>query len=183
MGNESSKAVETSLDYNSDAEQTKNFFAHVQNKLHFAITKKTAAEIIYTRANADKSHMGLTNWKKAPSGKIQKSDVVIAKNYLNKEEMTGLNRIVEMYVLYAIDQAKRQIPMMMRDWEQKLGAFLQFNERDLLMNLGNISAEVAKEFAEAEFAKYKPKQDTIFQSDFDKFLQEADKQSIKTSKN
>jgi len=172
----------TSLDYDPESEYTKNFYATVQNKLHFAITHKTAAEIVYTRANARNEYMGLTTWKKAPSGKIMKSDVSIAKNYLDKEELGGLNRIVEMYVLYAIDQAKRNIPMTMKDWEQRLNAFLQFNERDLLTNLGKVSAEVAKEFAESEFEKYKPIQDKLFESDFDKFVATAEKNGIKTNK-
>jgi hypothetical protein len=172
----------TSLDYDSESEYTKNFYANVQNKLHFAITHKTAAEIVYTRADAEKEYMGLTTWKKAPSGKVMKSDVSIAKNYLDKDELSGLNRIVEMYVLYAIDQAKRNIPMTMKDWEQKLNAFLQFNERDLLTNLGKVSAEIAKEFAESEFEKYKPIQDKLFESDFDKFITIAEKSGVKTNR-
>ncbi|MCL2630661.1 MAG: virulence RhuM family protein [Firmicutes bacterium] len=172
----------TSLDYDSESELTRNFYASVQNKLHFAITHKTASELIYTRANAEKEHMGLTTWKKAPRGKILKSDVSVAKNYLDKEELSGLSRIVEMYVLYAIDQAERKIPMMMKDWQEKLNAFLKFNERDLLTNLGKVSAEVAKEFAESEYEKYKPIQDKLFESDFDKFVQNAEKQNIKTKK-
>ncbi|MCL2061340.1 MAG: virulence RhuM family protein [Firmicutes bacterium] len=172
----------TSLDYNPDSENTKNFYATVQNKLHFAITHKTAAELIYTRADAEKEHMGLTTWKKAPTGKIVKSDVSVAKNYLEVSELAGLNRIVEMYVLYAIDQAERKVPMTMKDWEERLNAFLQFNERDLLENLGKVSAEVAKSFAESEFEKYKPIQDKLFESDFDKFLLDFDKKQIKKDK-
>jgi len=172
----------TAIDYVKESEQANNFYAHAQNKLHFAITNKTAAEIVHSRADAEKPHMGLTSWKRSPEGKILKSDVSIAKNYLNKEELSGLNRIVEMYVLYAIDQAKRKMPMTMNDWEQKLNAFLKFNERDLLTNLGKISAEVAKEFAESEYEKYKPIQDALFQSDFDKFVDTVEKQNIKTKK-
>ena len=172
----------TSVDYVKDSDQANNFYAHAQNKLHFAITKKTAAEIIYSRADSGRPNMGLTSWKRSPDGKILKSDVSVAKNYLDKEELSGLNRIVEMYVLYAIDQAKRKIPMTMNDWEQKLNAFLKFNERDLLTNLGKVSAEVAKEFAESEYEKYKPIQDTLFQSDFDKFIDTVEKQNIKTNK-
>ena len=172
----------TSLDYDPESELTKNFYANVQNKLHFAITHKTAAEIVYTRADAQKEYMGLTTWKKAPSGKIMKSDVTIAKNYLDKEELGGLNRIVEMYVLYAIDQAERKIPMAMKDWQEKLNTFLKFNERDLLTNLGKVSAEVAKEFAENEYEKYKPIQDKLFESDFDKFIISAEKSGVKTKK-
>jgi len=172
----------TAIDYVPESEQANNFYAHAQNKLHFAITTKTAAELIYTRADSAKPNMGLTNWKRSPDGKILKSDVSIAKNYLDKDEISELNRIVEMYVLYAIDQAKRKIPMTMNDWEQKLNAFLKFNERDLLTNLGKVSAEIAKEFAEEQYEKYKPIQDTLFKSDFDKFIETAEKKGIKTTK-
>ena len=170
----------TSLDYDADSLETKNFYATVQNKLHFAITQKTAAEIVYTRADSEKQHMGLTSWKKAPEGKILKSDVSIAKNYLDKEELRALNRIVEMYVLYAIDQAERKNPMSMRDWEAKLNVFLQFNERELLTDAGRISAEIAKTFAENEYEKYKPIQDKLFKSDFDRFVTEVVQQGILT---
>lgn len=161
----------TAMDYNVNAPTTKDFFAKVQNKLHFAIHGKTAAEVIVDRANAEKDNMGLTTWRNAPEGKIVKRDVSIAKNYLDKEEMESLDRIVSMYLDYAEDQARRKIPMTMEDWAKKLDAFLQFNERDILSNSGKITAEMAKAFAESEFEKYRIKQDQLFKSDFDKLLE------------
>lgn len=161
----------TAMDYNVNAPTTKDFFAKVQNKLHFAIHGKTAAEVIVDRANAEKDNMGLTTWRNAPEGKIVKRDVSIAKNYLDKEEMESLERIVSMYLDYAEDQARRKIPMTMEDWAKKLDAFLQFNERDILSNSGRITAEMAKAFAESEFEKYRIKQDQLFKSDFDKLLE------------
>ena len=161
----------TAMDYNVNAPTTKEFFAKVQNKLHFAIHGKTAAEMIVDRANAEKDNMGLTTWRNAPDGKIVKKDVSIAKNYLDKDEMESLERIVSMYLDYAEDQAMRRIPMTMEDWARKLDAFLQFNERDILSNSGKVSAEVAKVFAESEFEKYRIKQDRLFKSDFDKLLE------------
>lgn len=161
----------TAMDYNVNAPTTKDFFAKVQNKLHFAIHGKTAAEMIVDRANAEKNNMGLTTWRNAPNGKIVKKDVSIAKNYLDKEEMESLERIVSMYLDYAEDQARRKIPMTMEDWAKKLDAFLQFNERDILSNSGKVTAEMAKAFAESEFEKYRIKQDQLFKSDFDKLLQ------------
>jgi len=167
----------TSLDYDLDSEQTKLFFATVQNKMHFAIHGKTAAELIKERADSNKPKMGLTNWKKSPKGKILKSDVSIAKNYLTKDEIESLNRIVNMYLDYAEDQAKRKIPMTMEDWTNKLDAFLQFNERDILDNPGKVSAEIAKTFSESEWEKYRIVQDRLFKSDFDldliKFLKKS----------
>lgn len=159
----------TALDYSIDAITTKTFFKAVQNKLHFAIHGKTAAELIVDRANAEKEHMGLTTWKNAPNGKIIKSDTSVAKNYLTLDEMDGLNRIVSMYLDYAENQAKRRIPMTMEDWANKLNAFLQFNEYELLNNSGKVTTEIAKAFAESEFEKYRILQDSLFQSDFDKF--------------
>lgn len=159
----------TAMDYSVDSTTTKTFFQTVQNKLHFAIHGKTASELIIDRANANKEHMGLTTWKNASNGKIIKSDVSIAKNYLTKEEIEGLNRIVTMYLDYAENQAKRRIPMTMEDWVKKINAFLQFNEYDLLNNSGKVTAEVAKAFAESEFEKYRIVQDQLFESDFDKF--------------
>ena len=159
----------TAFDYDADSVTTKNFFANVQNKLHFAIHHHTAAELIMDRADSQKEHMGLTTWKKAPSGKIIKSDVVVAKNYLTEQEIRQLDRIVSMYLDYAENQAEKRIPMSMEDWSQKLDAFLQFNEYDLLNNIGEVSAEVAKSFAESEFEKYRVIQDRLFQSDFDRF--------------
>ncbi len=164
-----------SIDYNKNSEVTKNFFKTIQNKLHYAITHKTAAEIIYTRANADKNNMGLTAWKNAPNGKILKSDTCTAKNYLIENEIDGLNRIVSMYLDYAENQAKKQKAMAMQDWINKLDAFLQFNEYDILDNAGKISHEVAKKLAHDEYDKFRIKQDIEFQSDFEKAIQKIDK--------
>ncbi|MBR1584662.1 MAG: virulence RhuM family protein [Clostridia bacterium] len=165
----------TAMDYRPDAPTTQKFFATVQNKLHFAIHGHTAAEIIVERANAQKEHMGLTTWKNAPDGKILKSDVSVAKNYLSYAEMDELNRIVTLYLDYAELQARRHIPMTMEDWAARLNAFLQFNERDILENPGKVSAEVAKSFAESEFEKYRITQDHLYRSDFDKLIDEMDK--------
>jgi hypothetical protein len=165
----------TALDYDLKAPTTKDFFATVQNKLHWAIHGHTASELLIERANHQKEYMGLTNWKKAPNGKILKSDVVVAKNYLAQDEIKSLNRIVTMYLDYAEDQAERNIPMTMKDWSQKLNAFLQFNERDILQNAGKVTAVIAKEFAISEFEKYKVIQDKSYKSDFDMLLQELDK--------
>ena len=167
---------ECSIDYDKNAQETKDFFATVQNKLHWAITSKTAAEIVYTRANHTENNMGLTTWKNAPIGRIRKTDVVVAKNYLNEKELKSLNRIVTMYLDYAEDQAERNIPMTMKDWSSKLNAFLQFNERDILQNAGKVTAVIAKEFAISEFEKYKVIQDKSYKSDFDMLLQELDKE-------
>ena len=158
----------TAFDYDAESPATINFFANVQNKLHFAIHHHTAAELIMDRADSNKEHMGLTTWKKAPSGKIIKSDVIVAKNYLTEQEMRQLDRVVSMYLDYAENQAEKHIPMSMEDWSKKLDAFLQFNEYDLLNNIGKVSAEVAKTFAESEFEKYRIIQDRLFQSDFDR---------------
>jgi len=160
----------TAMDYNRDAETTKTFFATVQNKLHFAIHGHTAAEVIVQRADAGKDRMGLTSWKNAPQGKILKPDVSVAKNYLTREEIGNLERIVEMYVNYAEDQAIRRIPMTMADWASKLNAFLQFNERDILQDAGKVTQEVAKAFAESEFEKYRLIQDRLYESDFDRLI-------------
>ena len=160
--------AECSIDYDYDSEITKEFFATVQNKLHWAITGQTASEIIVSRSNHEKENMGLTNWKNSPEGKIRKSDVSIAKNYLTKEELKPLNRIVSMYLDYAEDQAEQGNVMTMKDWVEKLNAFLQFNQKDILQNSGKVTAAIAKEFAEKEYEKYKPIQDKLFNSDFDK---------------
>jgi len=157
----------TAMDYDLKSPTTKDFFANVQNKLHFAVHGHTAAELLMERANHKKDYMGLTTWKKAPNGKIIKSDVVIAKNYLGKKEIKALNRIVTMYLDYAEDQAENGIPMTMKDWSEKLNAFLQFNNKELLQNFGNVTATIAKSFAESEFEKYRPVQDKLFESDFD----------------
>ena len=167
----------TAMDYSPTAVTTQKFFKTVQNKLHFAIHGKTAAELIVDRANAEKENMGLTTWKNSPRGKILKSDVSVAKNYLNLEEMESLNRVVTMYLDYAENQAKRRIPMTMEDWATRLNAFLQFNEYDLLNNYGKVTTEVAKSFAESEFEKYRIVQDRLFESDFDRLLKETEKES------
>ena len=159
----------TSFDYDAKSQTTLDFFAHVQNKLHFAIHRHTAAELIMHRANSSKEHMGLTTWKNAPTGKIIKSDVSIAKNYLTEQELRRLDRVVSMYLDYAEEQAERHIPMSMEDWAKKLDAFLQFNEYDMLNNIGQVSSQVAKAFAESEFEKYRIIQDRLFLSDFDKY--------------
>ncbi len=160
----------TAMDYDSGSEVTKIFFAKVQNKMHFAIHNHTAAELIMQRADSKKEFLGLTSWKKFPHGKIKKSDVVIAKNYLNKDEIKALERIVAMYLDYAEDRAKRYIPMTMEDWAEKLDAFLHFNERDILQDSGQVKAKVAKSFVESEFERYRIVQDRLFESDFDKDL-------------
>ena len=159
---------ECSLDYEYNSETTKKFFATVQNKLHWAITGKTAAEIITSRVDHKKDKMGLTTWKNSPSGKIRKSDVSIAKNYLSEKELKPLNRIVTMYLDYAEHQAEKGIAMTMKDWVNKLDAFLQFNQEDVLQNSGKVTAAIAKSFAESEFEKYRPIQNSLFESDFDK---------------
>ena len=160
--------AQCSADYNPDEKITKQFFATVQNKLHFAITGKTAAEIIHKRVNGKKQNMGLTTWKYAPKGKIRENDVVIAKNYLNEQELNLLNRIVTMYLDYAEMQATKGIIMYMKDWVKKLNAFLKFNEEEILTNTGKISHEVAEELALTEYKIYKIKQDKNYISDFDR---------------
>lgn len=165
----------TSVDYSPKATETKRFFAIVQNKLHFAITGKTAAEIIKDRVSSRKKHMGLTSWRRSPNGKIMPSDVTVAKNYLDKNEITDLNRIVNMYLDYAEMQAAKGKVMYMRDWEEKLHAFLKFSEHEILTNTGKVSHEVAAALALKEYEKYRPKQDKAFKSDFDKFVEEAKK--------
>lgn len=165
----------TAVDYSSTAVTTKDFFAEVQNKLHYAIHGHTAEELIMDRANHEKANMGLTTWKNAPKGKIVKSDVSIAKNYLTQEEIQNLNQFVAMYLDYAERQAKRRIPMTMEDWSKKLNAFLQFNEEEILHDKGRVSAEIAKSFAESEFEKYRFIQDRLFESDFDRLLAETNR--------
>lgn len=159
-----------SADYSADNNITKKFFATVQNKLHWAMTGQTAAEIIYSRVDSKKENMGLTTWKNAPKGKIRKTDVSIAKNYLNEKELGGLNRIVTMYLDYAENQAGKGIVLYMKDWVQKLDAFLQFNEEAILKNAGTVTHEVALALAEKEFEKYRIVQDKLFESDFDKVV-------------
>lgn len=157
-----------SIDYNKDAEITQTFFKTVQNKLHWAITGKTAAQIIAERAQSSERNMGLQTWKNAPAGKIMKTDVSIAKNYLIEKEIKELERVVTMYLDYAENQAARQIPMKMSDWVQKLDAFLQFNEYKILKDAGKVSHEVAKKLAEKEYERFRIIQDKNFESDFDK---------------
>ena len=163
----------TAADYDKNSIITKTFFATVQNKMHYAVHHSTAAELIMERANHKSINMGLTTWKNAPDGKIVKADVSIAKNYLKNQELEELNQIITMYLDYAIRQARRHIPMMMHDWAMKLDAFLQFNEADILTNAGKVSAEVAKQFAESEFEKYRVIQDYLYKSDFDRLLEES----------
>lgn len=166
----------TAVDYTADAVTTKEFFATVQNKLHYAIHGHTAAELIMDRADHKKEHMGLTTWKNAPSGKIVKSDVSIAKNYLTKNELEDLNQFVTMYLDYAERQARRHIPMTMEDWAAKLDVFLQFNEEEILHDKGRVSAEIAKSFAESEFEKYRVIQDKLFESDFDRLVASTERE-------
>ncbi|MCX5652139.1 MAG: virulence RhuM family protein [Planctomycetota bacterium] len=156
-----------SIDYDKQAETTQTFFKTVQNKLHWAVTGKTAAELIAERADAEKPSMGLATWKNAPKGKILKSDVSVAKNYLIEREIKELERIVSMYLEYAENQAARQIPMKMVDWVAKLDAFLQFNEYEVLANAGKVSAEVAKRLAEEQYDRFRVRQDREFESDFE----------------
>ncbi len=168
--------AECSIDYDVNSEITRKFFATVQNKLHWAITGKTAAEIIIARANHTKDKMGLTSWKNSPDGKIRKSDVSIAKNFLNEKELKPLNRIVGMYLDYAEDQAEQGNVMKMEDWVEKLDAFLQFNQKEILLDSGKVTAAIAKTFAESEYEKYRPIQDQLFESDFDKLLKKQIKE-------
>ncbi len=165
----------TAFDYDKDAKTTRLFFQTVQNKMHFAVHRHTAAELIVERADAAKEHMGLTTWENAPSGKILKADVSIAKNYLSEKEISYLERIVSLYLDYAELQAERKIPMSMEDWAKRLDGFLEFNGNELLTGSGKISAEQAKLYAETEFEKYRIVQDRLYQSDFDRMmLGEAD---------
>jgi len=161
----------TALDYDETAQSTKEFFAKVQNKMHFAVHGHTAAEVIYDRADAEKEHMGLTTWDDAPQGKIQRYDVVVAKNYLNEEEMQSLESIVSAYLDLAESRARRGIPMTMEDWAKYLDRILQADDRELLANAGKISAEVASGHALSEFEKYRIVQDRLFESDFDRQLE------------
>jgi hypothetical protein len=170
----------TAVDYDKNNPTTKNFFANVQNKLHFAIHQHTAAELIVKRADAKKENMGLTSWKNAPHGKIIKTDVSIAKNYLSHLEISELNEIVTMYLDYANRQARRFIPMTMEDWKNKLDAFLDFNDAQLSDGIGKITHEIAKTFAESEFEKYRVIQDKVYQSDFDMLVSQT--QSILSDK-
>ena len=166
----------TSVDYNKDAPTTREFFANVQKKMHYAIHGQTAAELIKNRADSSVENMGLTSWEGSPDGKILKTDVSVAKNYLSKEELQSLGRIVGAYLDLAEDRANRKIPMTMEDWTTRLDEFLTFNERDILKDAGKISAEIAKNHAESEFEKYRITQDRLFESDFDKETRELENQ-------
>lgn len=162
----------TSADYNRNAPTTRLFFAKVQNKLHYAIHGHTAAELIVDRANAEKEHMGLTSWENSPNGKIVKTDVSIAKNYLTETELESLGRIVNAFLDLAEDRAKRKIPMTMEDWAKRLDKFLDADDREILLDNGRVSAEIARSHAESEFERYRIVQDRLFQSDFDRFTQQ-----------
>lgn len=166
----------TSVDYNKDAPTTREFFAKVQNKLHYAIHGHTASELIKERADSSKPNMGLTTWENGPEGKVVKTDVSVAKNYLSQDELDSLGRIVNAYLELAEDRAKRRIPMSMEDWAKRLDKFLEFDEREVLNNAGKISAKIAKEHAESEFEKYRVIQDKLFESDFDKEAKAIEKQ-------
>ncbi len=164
----------TSVDYNREAPTTKAFFAKVQNKMHYAIHGHTATKLIMNRADSSKTNMGLTSWEKAPNGKILKSDVSIAKNYLTRQELQSLGRIVNAYLDLAEDRAKRKIPMSMKDWAEKLDLFLEFDDRNILQDSGKVTAKLAKNHAESEFEKYRIAQDQLFESDFDKIIKELE---------
>ena len=167
----------TAFDYDKDAKTTRQFFKMVQNKMHWAVHRHTAAELIVERANAEKEHMGLTTWESAPDGKIVKADVSVAKIYLSEKKMSYLERIVSLYLDYAELQAERRIPMSMEDWAKRLDGFLEFNGNELLMGPGKVSAEQAKLHAETEFEKYRIVQDRLFMSDYDKYLLELEHQA------
>lgn len=162
----------TAIDYNKDAPTTRRFFKKVQNKMHYAVHGHTAAELIVERADAEKEHMGLTTWTKAPNGKIIKTDVSIAKNYLRENEMQAMGRLVNAYLDIAKDMAERHIPMTMEDWEKRIDIFLNATGREVLQDAGKVTAEYAKEYAESEFEKYRVIQDRLFRSDFDRLADE-----------
>ena len=160
----------TAIDYDRDAKSTKRFYATVQNKMHFAVHGHTAAELIVERADSTKEHMGLTTWQDAPNGKIKKSDVIVAKNYLSEKELGQLNRMVSAYLDFAENMANRHIPLTMEDWEKRLNSFIKMFEYGLLEDAGKVTAEIAKLHAETEFEKYRIVQDRLFESDFDRFI-------------
>lgn len=166
----------TALDYDPSAKATQRFFAAVQNKLHYAVHGETAAEVIYHRADAEKEHMGLTSWDGSPYGKIHKYDVTVAKNYLTEPELAQMERIVSAYLDMAEMQALRHIPMTMEDWEERLNGFLKLWDRDILQDAGKVSAELAKQHAETQFEKYRVVQDRLYESDFDRFLLDEEKE-------
>ncbi|HQS58735.1 MAG: cell filamentation protein Fic [Gallionellales bacterium 35-53-114] len=169
----------TAIDYDVTAQATQRFFAMVQNKLHWAIHGQTAAELIHTRADAEKANMGLTTWKDAPVGKIQKFDVVVAKNYLTEHEMAQLTRLVSAYLDVAEDMALRKIPMTMQDWETRLNRFIEATDREVLQDAGRVTAEIAKAHAESEFEKYRVAQDRLFESDFDRLVKQLERDGEK----
>lgn len=164
----------TAIDYDKNAKSTKRFYATVQNKMHFAVHGHTAAELIVERANSEREHMGLTTWRDAPDGKIIKSDVTVAKNYLSEKEMKELNRMVTSYLDFAESMAERKIPLTMQDWEKRLNSFIEMFEYGLLQDAGRVTAEIAKLHAETEFEKYRVIQDKLFMSDYDRFLLELE---------
>lgn len=164
----------TSLDYDRNALTTKEFFAKVQNKMHYAVHRHTAAELIYERADAEKPHMGLHTWKDAPNGKIKKSDVSVAKNYLTEDELKSMELIVSAYLDLAENRARRHIPMTMEDWAKRLDIYLQADDLEVLKDAGKISAQLAKMHAETEFEKYRVVQDRLYQSDFDRYLEDGE---------
>ena len=166
----------TSIDYDAKAPMSQKFFATVQNKMHFAVTGHTAGELIAARADSDKPHMGLTSWEGSPDGKILRTDVSVAKNYLTKEELESLGRIVSAFLDFAEDFAKRRIPMTMEDWSGKLDSYLQLTGREVLQNAGSISRKDAVRHAESEFEKYRILQDRLYESDFDKLVEETKKE-------
>ena len=166
----------TALDYDRNALTTKDFFAKVQNKMHYAVHRHTASELIYERADAEKPHMGLHTWKDAPNGKIKKSDVTVAKNYLTEDEMKSMELIVSAYLDLAENRARRHIPMTMEDWAKRLDIYLQADDLEVLKDAGKISAQLAKMHAETEFEKYRVVQDRLYQSDFDRYLTETSEQ-------
>ena len=173
----------TSMDYDKDALVTQQFFAKVQNQMHYAVSHNTAAEIVFSRADSQKEHMGLTSWRNSPNGKILKSDVSIAKNYLTKDELKDLSLLVNGILDFAESRARRHIPMTMKDWASFIERHLLSDERDVLKDAGRISAEMAKDHAETEFEKYRVVQDRLFKSDFDRLLiesNEAKKIDVKT---
>ncbi len=172
----------TSIDYDLTAQTTKRFFAMVQNKLHWAIHGQTAAEMIYDRADAEKQNMGLSTWKDAPGGKIQKFDVSVAKNYLTESEMAQLQRLVSAYLDVAEDMAMRHIPMTMQDWEIRLNRFIEATDREILQDAGRVTAELAKTHAESEFEKYRIVQDRLFESDFDRQIKQLETEPEKPKK-
>ncbi len=169
----------TAIDYDVSAQATKRFFAMIQNKLHWAIHSQTAAEVIISRASHKKDNMGLSTWKDAPSGKIHKFDVAVAKNYLTENEMQQLQRLVSAYLDIAEDMALRHIPMTMEDWESRLNRFIEATDRKVLQNKGKVTAEIARVHAESEFEKYRIIQDRMFESDFDREIKQLENKNKK----